>query len=106
MTKEAHQQMLNAAINKVAKELAAKAPVPTAQQEAIKRSANVCMKVRREYLGRLRLMPMRPSKEEAFTMLADMLRDGFKDFTHDELLYVNSLSHATVLIDALHNELA
>lgn len=99
------KQMVEAAVNNVAKELNSLKPCdPHAQ--VMFRARDVVQKVTKEFVGRIKLMPMRPSKEQAFDMLATALRDGFKDWSKDDLLYINSLSHATLVGDQLSDYIA
>jgi hypothetical protein len=102
---ERSRRMIDEAINGVAKELNAAKP-QDAQSQAMFRARDVVQKVTKEFTGRVRLMPLRPSKEEAFTMLAQLLRDGFKDWSRDDLLYINSLCHATLLQETLSDFIA
>ena len=102
---ERSRRMIDEAINSVAKELNAAKP-QDAQSQVMFRARDVVQKVAKEFTGRVRLMPLRPSKQEAFSMLAQLLRDGFKDWSRDDLLYINSLGHATVLQETLSDFIA
>jgi hypothetical protein len=102
---ERSRRMIEVAINGVAKELNTAKP-QDAETQVMFRARDVVQKVAKEFTGQVRLMPLRPSKQEAFAMLSKLLRDGFKDWSRDDLLYINSLCHATVLQETLSDFIA
>lgn len=104
MSPEAQRRMTDAAIKSVADEITAKtkpAEDDSHHRQAMMAARMVCQKALNEAAGRIKLMPLPPSKAEAFDILLPLLRDGFKSFSHDDIIYLNSLCHATLCIDGL-----
>ena len=89
----------------MAKKEAAK-PVLTHDQECMMKAKQVSHEVMEHFKVWYKLLPMAPSKEQAFNKLGELYREGFKAWSKDDLLYVNSLAHATIIVQEISDHLA
>lgn len=110
MNSEEHQRsqrMVDSVIKEVAKdyEIRTSRKITTAEQQCLAKMQLASQEVRRTFLGRIRLLPMRPNKEQAFEEIAHLWREQLKDWAKDDLLYALSLANAKINIDDIRDEI-
>lgn len=91
----------------VSEALAAITPKPptSAQEQTLLRAKEVSQKVLHAFHGQKSLMPIPPTKEQAFDMIWPLYREGFKTWSTDDLLYICSLAHASIGVEQITDEL-
>ena len=110
MNSEEHQKsqrMVDSVIQTVAKdyEIRTARKLTTAEQQCLAKIQLTSQEVRRAFLGRIKLLPLRPNKEQAFAEIAQLWRENLKDWTKDDLLYALSLANAKINIDDIRDEI-
>lgn len=102
---ERSKNQLNSILSNAKKQMAVKPPT-SAQEQCMLQGQQVSHKLFQEFLGRIKLMPMRPSQAEGFDMIKDLYLEALASWSRDDILYLCALAHATILIENLRDELA
>jgi hypothetical protein len=95
--------MIDAAVAQVQKEFEAKQPKNNHDHQVMLRAANVSTEVKRSVVKTILNMTVRPNREVAFQMLAEQYREYFKSWSKDDLVYITSLAHSAIIVDALND---
>lgn len=97
--------MIGEVLKNVAKQYHSKS-LTTAEQQCLARIQVVSRQIGRDFMSRLNLLPMRPSKAQAFDEIAELWRDALKDWSRDDLLFALSLANSQINVDQISEELA
>lgn len=106
LLKRRSDAQINGIVNEVAKSILRETPPSDSQTQCMFRAKDVTIEVVKQLRAWYLVMPLRPSKEQAFNKLKELYLAGFAGWSANDIRYVNALAHATIIIETLSNELA
>jgi hypothetical protein len=108
MSPEAQRDMINAAVRQAEAEIMSKAPKPvlTPEQQCLARANTHILAARQKFIAQFRLMPMRPSYEQAVEMIYPLLRAELASWSKDDFATLACMAIAITAAESLRDELA